>query len=430
MEHPIPDDASLPQMSAISWSELSQGWGYGFSDKSVTRFDVPEIIPSITEEDYSENSLLAEVKPGIDRGGAIPIPITLSPASDSEERIELAELEIPIKTDDITQMGRSSSVSTTSPEFSSPSRGNAYFDEQQFYTSLVEEEKPESRAVEFLFLEEPEETVHLSDKRLPEEYRKIWLSKPLAELTSERKGEVIDTQAFLYKIHLQEKNTPEWVYADFQQDERKEYLPKPGIESRAPVSTVSLSESPTNSSKTEINVAGVESYSFLNDPSPSTSPGEGGKYRGNTHLAISEIVLLLKNKLQPQDDHIIVFPQETIGQISEWLKMSPYRLRKLNHLKRGNKIYTGQRLKVDFSRVSREVFLQKRLLFHLEILQHYLQHRHNVQIVQHRVKPGENLWYLAHRRYNFPVNLLLYFNDFDKLERLYPGDVINLPQIN
>ena len=73
-------------------------------------------------------------------------------------------------------------------------------------------------------------------------------------------------------------------------------------------------------------------------------------------------------------------------------------------------------------------FLEKRLSYHLTLIESLLNGRTSIRLEDYAIQAGENLWSLARKR-NFPVNLLLYFNDLDKLERLYPGDVIKLPVI-
>lgn len=146
-------------------------------------------------------------------------------------------------------------------------------------------------------------------------------------------------------------------------------------------------------------------------------------------FSLQEIVVLLRRQLNPEQQIILVYPQETLGHFSEWLNISVHQLRRYNNLSRSQKIYTGQRLKLDFSRVTPAEFAKKRLSYHLNLILEQLKGSNRVRVMDYTVNSGENLWTLAHKRYNFPVNLLLYFNDFDKLERLYPGDVIKLPVI-
>lgn len=90
---------------------------------------------------------------------------------------------------------------------------------------------------------------------------------------------------------------------------------------------------------------------------------------------------------------------------------------------------TGARLKLDFSTTSPDKFLQKRLNYHMGLIQKYFQNSTRVELIQHTIQPGDNLWNLARKKYKFPVNLLLYFNDLNKLEQLFPGDKLMLPVI-
>jgi len=140
-----------------------------------------------------------------------------------------------------------------------------------------------------------------------------------------------------------------------------------------------------------------------------------------------EITALLKRRLNPEQEMIRVFPQETLGHFSEWLNVSISQLRRMNNLSGREKLFTGQPLKLDFSRVAPAQFLEKRLRYHLSLISLYTRDGGQIKLEDYTIRSGENLWSLAHKRYKFPVNLLLYFNDFDKLERLYPGDVIKLP---
>lgn len=144
-------------------------------------------------------------------------------------------------------------------------------------------------------------------------------------------------------------------------------------------------------------------------------------------LSSPEITAILKRRLNPEQDMIRVFPQETLGHISEWLNVSISQLRRMNKLSGREKLYTGQPLKMDFTRVTPAQFLEKRLRYHLSLIALYTKEGGQIKLEDYAIRSGENLWSLAHKRYKFPVNLLLYFNDFDKLERLYPGDVIKLP---
>ena len=145
-------------------------------------------------------------------------------------------------------------------------------------------------------------------------------------------------------------------------------------------------------------------------------------------LGGQEILTLLRNRLNVQKGSIIVYPGETLGHFGDWLNINTQSLRRINSLSRQQDIKTGQRLQLDLSRETPAGFLEKRLSYHLTLIESLLNGRTSIRLEDYAIQAGENLWSLARKR-NFPVNLLLYFNDLDKLERLYPGDVIKLPVI-
>lgn len=146
-------------------------------------------------------------------------------------------------------------------------------------------------------------------------------------------------------------------------------------------------------------------------------------------LSAQELFNLLKSRLMINDNAITVYPQETLGHFSDWLNLNTQSLRRLNNISRGEPIKTGEPLRLDFSTVAPMAFLEKRLAFHVKSIQRMLKGKSMLRLENYTIKSGENLWDLAHKRYKFPVNLLLYFNDLDKLGRLYPGDVIKVPVI-
>jgi hypothetical protein len=214
---------------------------------------------------------------------------------------------------------------------------------------------------------------------------------------------------------------------------------KPGVEQDLPeVNTAVFSEEPVYSNVED----GREALSYnasisFNKQRVETDPAQHIPYKSQwstvatsrEEISLQQIVVLLRRRLNPGQKFILVYPQETLGHFSEWLNISTHQLRRLNNLSRSSPIYTGQRLRLDFSRVTPAEFSEKRLSYHLNLIMEQLKGNNRIKLMDYTVNSGENLWTLAHKRYNFPVNLLLYFNDFDKLERLYPGDVIKLPVI-
>lgn len=151
--------------------------------------------------------------------------------------------------------------------------------------------------------------------------------------------------------------------------------------------------------------------------------------KASNSISLDEIRDILVNRLAVKSNHIVIFPNETIGHIADWLQVSASYLRTLNGLKYGHKIYSGQRLRLDFSYVSPEQFCARRLNYHMGLVISELNGRSELKLVNHTVSPGETLWNISRSRSKIPVNLLHYFNDLNKLEQLYPGDIIKLPII-
>ena len=118
-----------------------------------------------------------------------------------------------------------------------------------------------------------------------------------------------------------------------------------------------------------------------------------------------------------------------MGHFSQWLGVGIDRLRRINNWPFGKPLAIGQSLQVDFSMTSPEALLERRLAFPMHFIRTFMTDDPTIILADYRIKAGENLWDISRKRYKLPVNLLLYFNDLDKLERLYPGDLIKLPVI-
>ena len=140
----------------------------------------------------------------------------------------------------------------------------------------------------------------------------------------------------------------------------------------------------------------------------------------------------LTMRLRLSDDWIQVFANETLGHLADWLNLPVSELQNLNHLGRRKTIYQGQKLLLNFQRVSREEFSSKRLNYHLDILNRFLERKEFVDCLEYQVDAGESVWEIARNRYQVPLEIIQYFNINTDINRLYPGDVLRIPifQIN
>ncbi|MFQ5514408.1 MAG: LysM peptidoglycan-binding domain-containing protein [Myxococcota bacterium] len=130
-----------------------------------------------------------------------------------------------------------------------------------------------------------------------------------------------------------------------------------------------------------------------------------------------------------EGDRVLVDMSETLGHFADWLELPASRLRKLNHLPRSRKLRFGKRLRLDFSRVDPETFLQRRIEFHKAIEEDFFGSYRVTGTIEHRLAPGDSLWILSLRRYRVPAWLIQAYNRDLDLTHLMPGQVIQIPVI-
>jgi membrane-bound lytic murein transglycosylase D len=130
-----------------------------------------------------------------------------------------------------------------------------------------------------------------------------------------------------------------------------------------------------------------------------------------------------------EEDRVLVDALETIGHFAEWLGVSASRLRKLNGLRHGSTLRMGQRIRLDFSRVSHEKFLERRMEFHKGIVEDFFGAWRVTGTVEHTLRRGESLWSVSERRYSVPVWLIHRFNPEVDLTSLTPGTALQIPVV-
>ena len=131
----------------------------------------------------------------------------------------------------------------------------------------------------------------------------------------------------------------------------------------------------------------------------------------------------------PQDQAVIVEPEETLGHYADWLELSAQRLRDINGLPYGREIQVGQQLHLVFTKVSPSEFHRRRLEFHKGIQDDFFSHYQIDTVRVYRIRQGDNIWQLCHRSFEIPLWLLRRQNPGVNNARLFPGDLINVPSI-
>jgi membrane-bound lytic murein transglycosylase D len=129
------------------------------------------------------------------------------------------------------------------------------------------------------------------------------------------------------------------------------------------------------------------------------------------------------------DGSIRVEATETLGQYADWLQLPTQKLRNVNKLRPRQPVLLGQKLNLDYSRVSRENFEQLRRDYHAKLQgEFFLQHRIAGTEV-YIVRRGDSLWTMTQRFSNLPIWLLRQYNPDTDLSDLRAGTQVVMPRV-
>jgi membrane-bound lytic murein transglycosylase D len=130
-----------------------------------------------------------------------------------------------------------------------------------------------------------------------------------------------------------------------------------------------------------------------------------------------------------EDGSIRVEATETLGQYADWLQIATQKLRVLNKLKARQPVLLGQKLQLDYSRVSRENFEQLRRDYHAKLQgEFFVQHRIAGTEV-YIVRRGDSLWTMTQKFSNLPIWLLRQYNPDTDLSDLRAGTQVVMPKV-
>ncbi len=130
-----------------------------------------------------------------------------------------------------------------------------------------------------------------------------------------------------------------------------------------------------------------------------------------------------------KDDTINVVAEETLGHYADWLKVTANRLRQVNNMKFGRPVIIGRKLKLDFSRVSREDFERTRREFHRTLQAGYFASHRILGTEVYIVRRGDSLWTVTQRYARLPMWLLQQYNPDVDFGEMRPGTELVVPKI-
>ena len=130
-----------------------------------------------------------------------------------------------------------------------------------------------------------------------------------------------------------------------------------------------------------------------------------------------------------KDATIAVAAAETLGHYADWLGVSASRLRQINRMKYGRPVLIGNRVKLDFSRVSEATFEQRRRDFHRSLQASYFAAHRIIGTEVYVARRGDSLWTVTQRYTRLPVWLLQQYNPDVDLSEMRAGTQIVVPRV-
>jgi len=103
-------------------------------------------------------------------------------------------------------------------------------------------------------------------------------------------------------------------------------------------------------------------------------------------------------------------------------------LRTLNHMRGTSAVLMGRQFRLDFGRVTREQFEQRRRSYHQQLQSDYFATHHIVGTEIYTARRGDSLWSVTQRS-ALPVWLLQQYNPDVDFAELRPGTSIVLPRV-
>src|SRR2546430_2632285 len=129
------------------------------------------------------------------------------------------------------------------------------------------------------------------------------------------------------------------------------------------------------------------------------------------------------------DDTIPVAGDETLGHYADWLGVSTQHVREINHFKFHRSVLIGQRIRLDFRKVTREAFEAHRHEYHRQLQAAYFAAHRIVGTVVYIARPGDSLWTLTQRAAQMPMWLVQQYNPDVDLADLRAGTQIVMPRV-
>ena len=127
------------------------------------------------------------------------------------------------------------------------------------------------------------------------------------------------------------------------------------------------------------------------------------------------------------DSTIVLQASESIGQLANWLEIPTWDIRRLNNISYGDRVVIGSRVQINFARVSRSEFENRRREFHSTLQQDFFERFTIRGSEEYEIKRTDNINRLALNRYSAPLWLVRQYNPGINFSSVYVGQRVVFP---
>lgn len=118
---------------------------------------------------------------------------------------------------------------------------------------------------------------------------------------------------------------------------------------------------------------------------------------------------------------------ETLGHYAEWLEVSTQSIRRINGFPYGRTIGFNDKVIIPLNKVGKEDFEEKRYEYHKEFEEDFLSAYSVESVGTYVIQRGDNIWNLCLNEFELPFWLIRKYNPRLDVNRLKPGQTINVP---
>ncbi|PID41470.1 MAG: hypothetical protein CR981_03235, partial [Proteobacteria bacterium] len=124
---------------------------------------------------------------------------------------------------------------------------------------------------------------------------------------------------------------------------------------------------------------------------------------------------------------IEVQPDESIGILADWLKLTPQSIRLINNIDPNNDITPGQTITLEFLKVTTADFETIRFDYHQKLQEDFFNSYSVVGMTNYQVQKGDTAWDICYEKFDLPLWLLKKYNDTLKFNHLNPASNLQVP---